>query len=213
GNGNPISIRDAYDVARPRPTDRPWVMVCMVSSLDGSTVLDRRSGGLSSETDREVLATLRSLADVIVVGASTVRIEGYGPPRKPGQRIGVVSTRGDVDMSSELFRSGAGFLIVPDDAPPSPLPTVRAGVGTVDLRGAFAQLDVDLVQAEGGPQLNAALADADLIDELDLTLSPRVAGGQGARVTHGALPINRRMHLAHVLQDDGFLFTRYVRSD
>ncbi len=213
GNGNSIEIRDAYGVPRPRPAGRPWVMVCMVSSLDGSTVIDRQSGGLSSDADREVLSTLRSLADVIVVGASTVRIEGYGPPKKLGQRIGVVSSRGDVDANGDLFRSGAGFLIMPEDAPPSSLPSVRAGVGKLDLTAALAQLGADLVQVEGGPGLNASMADADLIDELNLTISPRIAGGDGARVTHGASPMNRPMRLAHVLQDDGFLFTRYVRID
>ena len=67
------------------------------------------------------------------------------------------------------------------------------------------------MQAEGGPALNAALAAADVIDELNLTISPLVSGGDGPRVVTGAPPIGRRMDLAHVLEDDGFLFTRYVR--
>ncbi len=206
-----VTVREAYDVERPRPADRPWLGLCMVSSIDGSTVLDSNSRGLSSKTDQEVLLTLRGLADVLIVGAATVRIEGYGPPRKPGQRVGVVSRKGDVDATSPLFTSGAGFLILPDDAPPTPIDSVRAGRGEVDLAAALSQLDADFVQAEGGALLNGALAAADLIDELDLTLSPMLAGGTGPRVTSGPTQLARRMRLVHVLEDDGFLFTRYLR--
>jgi riboflavin biosynthesis pyrimidine reductase len=207
-----VTVRDAYDVERPRPPDRPWLGLCMVSSIDGSTVLDNNSRGLSSPTDQEVLLTLRGLADVLIVGAATVRIEGYGPPRKPGQRVGVVSRKGDVDGSSALFTSGAGFLILPDDAPLTPIDSVRAGRGEVDLAAALGQLDADFVQAEGGALLNGALAAADLIDELNLTLSPMLAGGTGPRVTSGPDHLARRMRLAHVLEDDGYLFTRYLRT-
>jgi riboflavin biosynthesis pyrimidine reductase len=207
-----VTVAEAYGVARPRPADRPWLGLCMVASIDGSTVIDHRSSALSSDADRQVLSTLRSLADVIVVGAGTVRIEGYGPPRKAGQRIGVVSRSGRVDLSMPLFTSGAGFLIVPRSAPDLPIDTVRAGDDELDLVAALGQLDADFVQAEGGPALNAALAAADVIDELNLTISPQLAGGDGPRLLTGADSIGHRMGLAHVLEDDGFLFTRYVRQ-
>ena len=208
---NTISIIEAYDVARPRPSGRPWIGVCMVASIDGTTVVNRRSAGLTNATDTEVLVTLRSLADVIVVGAGTVRAEGYGPPRKPGQRIGVVTRTGNVDTTIALFTSGAGFVIMPADGPAVGAESVRAGQGDVDLVGAFAQLDARFVQVEGGANLNGSLAGADLIDELNLTLSPVISGGDGPRVTAGAADVARRMDLVHVLEDDGFLFTRYVR--
>ncbi len=207
-----ITVREAYDVERPRPAGRPWLGVCMVASIDGSTVVDHNSRSLSSKTDQEVLLTLRDLADVLIVGAATVRIEGYGPPRKPGQRVGVVSRTGDVDAQSALFTSGAGFLILPEDAPPTPIAAVRAGTGDIDFAAALAQLNADFVQAEGGAQLNGALSTADVIDELNLTISPQLAGGDGPRVTSGSAQISRRMRLAHVLEDDGFLFTRYLRD-
>jgi riboflavin biosynthesis pyrimidine reductase len=158
-----------------------------------------------------VLSTLRRLADVLIVGAATVRIEGYRPPKKSGQRVGVVSRRGDVDPDASLFTSGSGFLILPEDAPPTSIDSIRAGRGDVDLRAAVAQIDARFVQAEGGAQLNGALAAADLIDELNLTVSPLIAGGDGPRVTGGAVQLARPMRLVHVLEDDGFLFTRYVR--
>lgn len=206
-----VTVREAYDVERPRPDGRPWLCVCMVASIDGSTVVDSNSRSLSSKTDQEVLLTLRELADVLIVGAATVRIEGYGPPRKRGQRVGVVSRRGDVDATSPLFTSGAGFLILPEDAPPTPIDSIRAGTGEVDFAGALAQLDANFVQAEGGAQLNGALSAADVIDELNLTISPQLAGGDGPRVTSGSAQLSRKMRLAHLLEEDGFLFTRYLR--
>jgi len=207
-----VTVREAYDVDRPRPVNRPWLGICMVASIDGSTVVDTNSRGLSSDTDREVLLTLRQLADILIVGAATVRIEGYTTPKKLGQRVGVVSRRGEIDATTPLFTSGAGFLILPEDAPATPVDSVRAGRGDVDLGAALAQLDADFVQAEGGAQLNGALAEADLIDELNLTISPMLAGGDGPRVTHGAVQLARPMRLSHVLEDGGFLFTRYLRA-
>ena len=207
-----VTVREAYGVERPRPIGRPWLGVCMVSSIDGSTVVDSNSRSLSSPTDQEVLLTLRDLADVLIVVAATVRIEGYGPPRKRGQRVGVVSRSGDVDANSPLFTSGAGFLILPEDAPPTTVESVRAGTGEVDFAGALAQLDANFVQAEGGALLNGSLSAADVIDELNLTISPQLAGGDGPRVTSGSVQVSRKMRLAHVLEEDGFLFTRYVRA-
>jgi riboflavin biosynthesis pyrimidine reductase len=207
-----VTVADAYGIDRPRPVNRPWLGLCMVSSLDGTTVVEGNSRALSSDADLAVLLGLRRLADMMLVGAATVRIEGYGPPSKPGQRVGVVSRSGDLDYSSELFTSGAGFVILPVDAPEVPADSIRAGHGSVDLAAALEQLDADFIQVEGGAVLNATLAEADLIDELNLTVSPLVCGGSGPRITSGALPLLNRMDLAHVLEDDGFLFTRYVRA-
>jgi len=184
----------------------------MVSGLDGSTVVDRNSRGLSNATDQQLLITLRSFADVILVGAGTVRAEGYGPPKVPGQRIAVVSQSGHFDFDSPLFASGKALLVLPQDAPGVPVPSVRAGVGSVDIVAALGQLDAEVVQAEGGATLNGLLAAADVIDELNLSISPQMNGGAGPRLTSGAPALSHRMELAHVLEDDSFLFTRYLRS-
>ncbi len=212
GHTTEVDAREAYDVPRPRPSGRPWLALCMVSSLDGSTVVEGRSRALSSPADQQVLLTMRSLVDMVLVGAGTVRAEGYGPPRHEGLRVVVVSRSGDgLDFSTPLWTSGRALLAVPMDAPQAPVPTVRAGVGTVDLAGVLGQLDARTVQAEGGATLNGALLSAGLVDELNLTFSPHLVGGDGARMTAGAEPVLNRMQLAHVLEDEGFLFTRYVR--
>ena len=101
-------------------------------SLDGSTVVQGNSRALSGDADRSILIGLRSLADVIVVGSSTVRIDDYGPPSRKDLRVGVVSRTGNIYLTTPLFTSGAGFLIIPEDAPEPSNPTVtciRAGHG------------------------------------------------------------------------------------
>lgn len=195
----------------------------MIASLDGSTVVSGRSGPLSTANDSAMLGALRRVADVIIVGAGTVRQEGYGPPRKPDQRIGVVTSTGAVDTSGELFTTGAGFMIMPEDGPRPPegpdgaLDVVRAGTGRVDLAIALSRLD-DLfvppvfVHVEGGAQLNGALLDAGCVDELNLTTSPRLVGGTGARVTAGAPDALVGFHLVHLAVDDeSFLYSRWQR--
>ena len=214
-----VTVAEAYTVERVPHDNRPWVGLCMVTSLDGTVAVGGTSGGLGNPNDLQVLLTLRSITDVIVVGAGTVRGEGYGPPKKPGQRIGVVTNRGSVDLDDELFTSGAGFVIAPmaADIDDDRVEVLRAGREVVDLRVAIERLHeivpgVRYVQAEGGPTLNAALLEADLIDELDLTIASRMSGGTGPRLTRGADEIDHRFDLAHVLvDDDGFVFGRWTR--
>ncbi len=208
-----LTLRDCYDVPRPKPDGRPWVALCMVASVDGSTVVGGTSRLLSNPVDQDLLLTLRTLVDVVVVGASTARKENYGPPRSPNLRLAVVSRTGEFDFDAPIWQSDRSLLILPEDGPDVPVPTIRAGVGGVDLARALAQLDANVVQAEGGASLNGQLAAAGLVDELNLTIAPQLAGGHGPRLLDRAPDLAQRMKLAHVLEDDGFLFTRYVRAD
>jgi riboflavin biosynthesis pyrimidine reductase len=213
-----IGVDELYGVRRERRADRPWVGVVMISSLDGSTVVDGRSGGLGNPTDSSVFAALRRAADVILVGAGTARTERYGPPNKAGLRIGVVSLRAGIDPASELFASGAGFLVLPEDGPPGPpgIDVVRAGHGQVDVATAVARLgtvvaEPTFVLVEGGPHLNGGLLSGDCVDELDLTLSPVLVGGDGARIVAAAAPAFDRYDLVHLATADGYLYGRWVR--
>lgn len=215
-----ISVDDAYSSPLGTNGDRPWISLCMVASIDGSTVVDGRSAELSSPTDSAVLQQLRRLADVIVVGAGTVRDEGYGRPRTPHQRVGVVTRSGELDFDSELFSSGAGFVITfagADVRIPEHIDVICAGDGSVDLDRAIRRLDdvstdCRVVQVEGGPALNAAMLEADLLDEINVTTSPATVGGSGPRLAAGAAPLLHRYDLAQLAIDDqSFVFTRWLR--
>jgi riboflavin biosynthesis pyrimidine reductase len=194
----------------------------MVASIDGSTVVDGVSAGLSGDNDIDVLQQLRSIAQVIIVGAGTVRGEGYGAPKKAGQRIGVVTRSGSVDTASELFRCGAGFVITTTDThiegeQDRQIDVIRAGTDEVDLLTAVQRIPAlcpgtEFVQAEGGATLNAALGDADLLDELNVTMSPATVGGSGPRLFHAGGDHAHRFDLEQVVvDDDSFVFTRWRR--
>jgi riboflavin biosynthesis pyrimidine reductase len=219
--GLPVDLAALYGSPRPSVDDRPWVGLCMITSLDGAIAVDGRSGGLGNDSDRAVFHMLRTTADVILIGATTAAAEHYGPPSRPGQRVGVVTSTGSVDTGTELFTSGSGFLVLPEDGPPAPagVDAVRAGRGSVDLASALRRLDevapaVGFVQAEGGPRLNGALLDAGCIDELDLSIAAGLVGGGSSRIIAGAAESLRAYRLAHVLvDDDGYLFTRWLHRD
>ena len=208
-----ISVEEAYGIARnrvatPNVNTRPTIGMCMVMSIDGSTVVDGNSRALGGPADLAVLLGLRKLADVIIVGASTVVVDDYGPPSKPGLRVGVVTRSATID----LFTSGSGFLITTETAAtPAGVECVRAGTTTVDLALAVQQLQGNFAQLEGGPTLNAAMVEADLVDEINVTVSPNIVGGLGPRLAAGATDVLQRFQLAHVCEDDGFLFLRYTR--
>lgn len=236
------ALARAYAYPHPAPDggDGVWLRANMVSSLDGAAWHDGRSQPLSSEADMRVFGVLRGLADAVVVGAQTVRQEGYGPPRErevfarrraaAGQRpvpaIAVVSAGLDLDFSVPLFTrplvptvlvTGAG---APSDrvaaARQAGAEVVFAGEGAaVDparLPGALAERGMRRLLTEGGPRLLGQLVEGDVLDEICLTIAPRVTSGDASRIVSGgevAVPVDFR--LVGVLEEGGFLFTRYQR--
>lgn len=217
-----VNLADAYrlEPTRPPASTRPRVGICMITSLDGSVTIDGSSGRLGNANDRAILLALREQADVVIVGAGTARGEGYGAPRD-GTRIGVVTNSGNVDTASELFRSGAGFVITSETTPVADgVDTIRAGRDQLDIATALARLhevagDVDRtyrVHVEGGPTLNSSLLELDLVDELALTIAPVMVGGTGLRAAVGGIEVVRRFQLAQLLVDaDGYTFGRWTR--
>jgi riboflavin-specific deaminase-like protein len=231
-------VEIAYgDIARQRGDNRPYVVVNMVCSADGAIALHGRTEGLSSEADRFVFHYLRSLADVILVGAQTVRAERYGPPRitdarqaervargqLPVPRIAVVTGSLDLDWDGRLFSESPTRPIIlttssADTAAASKVADVIvAGNPRVDLGAALAQLYADgvaVVLCEGGPTLNGVLAAGDLIDELCLTIAPTLVGGDVGTglLGHVHLPDLLPMGLVHAFEDDGDMFLRYRRE-
>jgi riboflavin-specific deaminase-like protein len=208
---------------RPAPADRPWVMANMVASLDGSVAVSGRSGPLGNAADRAVFHLLRSLSDVVLVGAGTARAERYGPARGAHPPpIAVVSRSLDLDLSTPLFASDAGTVVVTCAAADPErraalserVDVVVAGEDRVDVTAAVAALGERghrLVLCEGGPRLLTEVVTAGLLDELCLTIAPLLAAGDGPRALEGpALLPPLPWRLATLLEDDGTLFARYL---
>jgi riboflavin biosynthesis pyrimidine reductase len=223
-----VELGTVYDAAERAPDGdgRPWLLANMVSSADGAATLTGRSGGLSSPADRDLFHRLRGLADVILVGASTVRAEGYGPARGDDPApIAVVSGSLALDWGSRFFTEAQAkpYVVTTARAEPERVAeaervahVVVAGEDRVEPRAVlevFARRGHRVVLCEGGPSLLTEIARADCLDELCRTVSPLLAGGESPRILSGPLPnAPVDLRLASVLEEDGVLFLRYLRG-
>lgn len=183
----------------------------MITTPDGAIDEHGRSRPLGGPADQQGLIDLRSRASVVLVGAGTARAENYGPPSRVGLRIGVVTMSCALDFASPLFASGSGFVVTTSSAPTVPVDSVRAGTHAIDFAAVVAQLPDGIVHVEGGPQLNAALFDADLVDAINLTFSPHLVGSRGPGLS-AAPHASRRFTLVSQELRDGFVFVRYERA-
>jgi len=185
----PESAVEAH-VALPesRPTDRAFVRLNMISSVDGGTAVGGVSGSLGNRDDHAVFAALRAGADGVLVGLGTVVAEHYRVPDPPQLQLYVVSDTTDVTGAEELFASGRATLVVPESVGvvPDGIPELRAGDGPfVDLETVATALAGQVLVSEGGPTLAGLLAAQNLLDEFFVTIAPRVIAGDSARVAHG----------------------------
>ncbi|MFD4140078.1 pyrimidine reductase family protein [Streptomyces sp. NPDC058572] len=217
-----------------------WLRANMVSSLDGAAQHEGRSQPISSDTDMRIFGTLRGLADAVVVGAETVRLEGYRPARArdafaqrraasgqgPAPAIAVVSASLRLDFALPLFSEPlvptlvlTGAAAPPDrirEAEKAGVEVVIAGDGPgvepAKAVSALAERGLVRLLTEGGPRLLGQFVAAGVLDELCLTVSPTLTAGDAQRIAGGpVLPDPARFALASVLEEAGFLFTRYRR--
>lgn len=215
---DPGLVERLYGHRRARhASGRLAVELCMVTSLDGAVAVDGRSGPMSSPADRLVLATLRSTARLVLVGAGTVRAEGYRAPSDPAVRIAVVTRRGGLDWDGELFTSGAAIIVTGDGTDvPDHLTTIRSSSHEPDLGWAIGELDslmpdAGFVHVEGGAALNGTLVSNGLVDAVNLTVAPVIAGGTEQRIVTGAPALTTGLSLVHALAEGDHLFTRWER--
>ena len=204
----------------------------MVTSVDGATAREGVSRPLSSDNDRAVFHALRAIADVVLVGAGTVRAERYGPPRtypervaagrSPAPRLAVVSGRLDLDPDMRMFQNADEPPIVATCASSDAARRERlAGVAELVLAGEhrvelgtllehLRTMGAGVVVCEGGGHLNGQLLADGLIDEVCLTMSAQLAGGTSPRAIAAAPELGAPLRLERVLEDDGDLLLRYV---
>lgn len=215
-------------------TDRPWLRVNFVATLDGAAyAADGRSGSLGGQVDTTVFALLRSLADVIVVGAGTARAERYSPvlPSEVDAalrgRLGLSSVppiavvSRQLDIPQRLLEPGQ-LVITTSDAPAAArealgnaVEVIARGDGRIDwpaVLSDFADRGWNRILCEGGPSLHGELIELDLVDELCLTIAPVLTSGPASRIAHGSGAADRPMALGHLFDADGVQMTRWVRA-
>ncbi len=220
------------DLAPPR---RPYVVVNFVSSADGKATFEGRSGKLGGDTDSALFHRLRTQADAVLVGSGTLRAERYGRiVRDPELRAAreaeglapdplacVVSRTLSLPLDIPLFQDPEQRTIVFTSSDER-LEGVGPGVSVERLRAEeltltsalevlYARHGVRSVLCEGGPTLFGALLGEELVDELFLSLAPRIAGGGEALTIVEGMPLAEllELELVWVLEAEGELFIRY----
>ena len=217
------------------PADRPYLVLNMVSTADGKVVLDGRSGGIGDEADRRLFHHLRTQVDAVMMGAGTLRVERYGRlVRDPELRAKreheglapdpvavVVSGRLALSPELPLLQASGQRVIVLTGAEDelegcaADVRYLRSGDGRLELAPLLRRLREDegvrSILCEGGPTLNAALLEEDLVDELFLSLAPKLAGGSHplTAVAGAPLPEPARLELVSALHGESSLFLRY----
>jgi riboflavin biosynthesis pyrimidine reductase len=229
-----LGLAEAYAYPSAR-----WLRTNFVSSADGAAYLDGRSGGLSSDGDKRIFGLLRVLADVVLVGAGTARVEDYKPARRrpalaalregrpETAPIALVTRTLGLNLASPLFAEtppDARTIVITSAASDDDLRAAAAKVADVIIAGeetvdlgqaldALADRGLGRVLCEGGPHLLGDLTQAGLVNEFCLSLSPMLAGPGASRVIAGPPGPVRPMALKHVLADGDFLFCRYVTEE
>jgi riboflavin biosynthesis pyrimidine reductase len=224
-------------VDRSTPDGRCWVTAHMVAGLDGTAAVQGRVGALSTAPDKALFTDMRTLADVVLVGARTVREEGYGPVRLSAERsaarvaegrppvppLAIVSRSLDLTWDSRAFadaQPGSRTIVVTcASAPTDRLSRARevadvivAGEESVAPDDLFAQLAArgqSRVLCEGGPTLLGELVAAGHVDELCLTISPMMGGDPLPVAVSPPGAQLTGFSLRHVLRDGDSLFLRY----
>jgi riboflavin-specific deaminase-like protein len=221
------------------PAHRPYLVLNMVSTLDGRVAIDGRSGKIGGEADRELFLGLRTQADAVMVGAGTVRAERYGRmvrrPELRERRVAeglapdplavVVSARLRLPEDLPLLQDEDSTVLVltasGEELPPTPARVhYLRGEGGAELelaplvRRLRSEYGVRSILCEGGPRLNASLLHERLVDELFLSLAPKLAGGMPLTVVTGdPLPEPEDAELVWLLEHESHLFGRYRLQD
>lgn len=232
---------DDLEAAYAYPVERTWTRLNFVATVDGATAdAGGRAQGLSSPGDQRVFHLLRSLADVIVVGAGTARAEDYAPvlPREVDaalrQRLGlaplppIAVVSAALDLPGGLLAGQPGtaptLVVTSAGAPPDRIAAVRehaevlvCGDGAVDhraVRDELAARGLHRILCEGGPGLVGALASAGMVDEVCVTVSPQLLVGDSYRLARGPqVDPSLRLQLGHAIVDGDQLLLRYVRAE
>lgn len=234
----PTSVEQQLEGYRPweEPSEeRPLVAVNFAATVDGRASIGGVSGPIGSSTDTAMLAGLRTRFDAVMIGAGTMRAERYGrltagpEARERRERAGldpdplmvIVSGRLDLPWDAPLFTDGGGRVLIftaSEAEPPetATVPQVVRHENFVDIVAALGQLrrehDVRALLCEGGPGLHNQLEGAACVDDLFLTIAPKLAGGEAPRIIEGDLPAVTELELAWLLQEGSELFARYHRS-
>jgi 5-amino-6-(5-phosphoribosylamino)uracil reductase len=228
---SPVDV--AAELPGPVPDDRPFMCLNMISTADGRAAIKGRAGHIANRADYELFHATRARMDGILVGAETIRVESYGraintaEARERREREGlpadiatVLVTR-SVSLPADvgLLKAPENTVIVLTPSEDGELPAeaaaavkyVREPDPAEGVRRLRREFGIRSLVCEGGPNLNATLLPAGLIDELHLVIAPKLAGGRDPLTILGGdeldPPIDLELITLH--ESGGYLFCRY----
>lgn len=197
-----------------------WLRLNLVTNVSGSAAgPDGTSETLTGASDRRILGVIRQLSDVVLIGAASVRAEGYQLPRR--SRLAIVTSSGD--LSGHRIEQGAAsdiLVICPAPAgerveqslPGAQILVIPSRDGRVPVDAAIAalrELGLPGIVCEGGPALASQLLSAGLVDELCLTTSPQLGGRALPLLTEGVPQLHLTFRQA-IIDDAGYQFSRWA---
>jgi riboflavin biosynthesis pyrimidine reductase len=197
------------------PAERPFVLLNMIATADGRATIAGRTGTIANRADYELFHALRERVDAVMVGAETVRVEGYGPME---QLAVVVSRSVELPVDRGLLAAEGNRVVIVTPSPDAELPPcaadvtyLREGDLGVALRRLRDEYGVASIDCEGGPGLNATLVPARLVDELHLVIAPKLAGGRDPLtiLSGDTLDPPVDLSLLSLHESGGYLFCRY----
>lgn len=230
------ALLDSLALSEHAPAARPYTAVNFVASADGRATFSGRSGPLGDDGDRAMFHGLRERFDAVMAGTGTLRTERYGrilgKPERRERRAGrglppeplacIVTRSGSVPSDIPLFAEPEARAVVFTAAEirhrdwAAQVEVVRLDPGELTLTRVLwhlrAEHDVRSLLCEGGPTLFGALLAERVVDELFLTLAPKLAGGgPGPAITTGPeLPLPQGLELRWLLERRASLYLRYA---
>jgi riboflavin biosynthesis pyrimidine reductase len=196
---------------------RPFMFINMVSTIDGKIITGERGEpvtDLGSKNDHKIMRRLEQKADAVLSGGTSVRASGNWNPET---KIRIAVTRsGNLDYTKPFFTEGTPIVLHPESVNPT-IPDHIQKIGFKDWPDALAKLKqqgIEIINVLGGSDINAQILEADLIDELFLTLAPKIKLGDEIPTFAGGTPLPRekvqsyKLEEVHQIGDE--IFLRYT---
>jgi len=210
----------------PAPSDRPYTFINMVATIDGKTVIEVGEDvvGLGSKVDQEAMDHIESAADAVLIGGQTLRSTNARWNPKSAIRIGMTKS-GKVPFDKQFFSApeSQAYLACPSNLIlelPEHVQRINAGKVEVDpvwlARHLRSDLEVERLHILGGSETNALFIRHNLVDELFLTIAPKIKLGREVPTYAGGEPLARQdlqsysLIESHAIGDEVFL--RYRRK-
>jgi riboflavin-specific deaminase-like protein len=225
----------SMDLSARAPVERPYVVANFISSADGRASFRGRSGALGDPADRFLFHGLREQVDAVFAGTRTMAVERYGriiddadarrrrgqAGRSPEPLAVLVSRRGAIPTEIPLFAEPEARIVVFSGAPvelaecAAQVELVRIDPGEVKLTTVLRRLRADFgvgsLMCEGGPTVFGSLLEERVVDELFLTLAPKLVGGGGAPTISSGPELMELQptQVIWALEHDSALYLRY----